>query len=234
MKLSEDTLEVLKNFSKINTEMLFQEGNVQYTISAGRNLFGYARIVESLPASFAIYDMNAFLGVMSLYGEDMELDFKDTEITLRGRGGRSKTKYRTTPPKLLKTNVPSRAVFEEKLGSLAWDVSFDMSKEDFKWLRDTAQTLQSPHFSIESKGDTIQMTTFDLEDASKTTQTLDVGVGNGTPFRAVYLTQNLRCLLDDFTVTVAMKTNGTVKFATKNRGVDYYLAAEQGHTKYGN
>lgn len=230
MKLSQDTLEVLKNFSKINTEMLFQEGGTQYAISPGRNLFGHARLNEIIPKTFGIWDLNAFLGVLSLYDDDVELDFQEQQVLLRGRGGKSKTTYRYTPPKLLKYPPPPKPVFQEKLGSLTRDVGFDLSREDFKWLRDTSQTLQSPHFSIECVDRTIRMTTFDLEDNSKPTQTLEVGEGPGVTFKAVYLTQNLRFLLDDFQVGANGK--GTVCFSTKNKGVDYYLAAEAGHTKY--
>lgn len=232
MKLSQDGLEVLKNFSKINTEMLFQEGNVQFAISTGRNLFAHARMNDNIPKTFGIWDLNSFLGVLSLYDEDVELDFQEQQVIFRGRKGKAKTTYRYTPPKLLKYPPPPKPVFNEKLGSLSRDIVFDLSSEDFKWIRDTAQTLQSPHFSIEVSDGKVRMTTFDLEDNSKTTQTLDVGELDEPSFRAVFLTQNLRFLKDDYTVGVNRK-GGTVCFAAKNKGVDYYLAAEAGHTKNG-
>ena len=66
MKLSNKTLEVLKNFSNINQNILIEEGNVVRTISTMKNILGSATITESFPIEFGIYDLNEFLGVMSL------------------------------------------------------------------------------------------------------------------------------------------------------------------------
>ena len=74
MKLSNKTLEVLKNFSNINQNILIEEGNVLRTISTMKNILGRATIEESFPKEFGIYDLNEFLGVLSLT--------KDSEIEL--------------------------------------------------------------------------------------------------------------------------------------------------------
>ena len=46
MKLSNKTLEVLKNFSNINQNILIEEGNVLRTISTMKNILGRATIEE--------------------------------------------------------------------------------------------------------------------------------------------------------------------------------------------
>ena len=46
MKLSKDTLDVLKNFATINTNILVREGNSLSTISTGKNIFAKADITE--------------------------------------------------------------------------------------------------------------------------------------------------------------------------------------------
>ena len=74
MKLSNKTLDVLKNFSNINQNILIEEGNVLRTISTMKNILGRATIVENFPKEFGIYDLNEFLGVLSLT--------KDSEIEL--------------------------------------------------------------------------------------------------------------------------------------------------------
>ena len=76
MKLSEATTNVLKNFSDINQNILVKQGNKLNTMSTMKNIIGEAQIEESFEREFGIYDLNEFLGVMSL-GKDPDLLFED-------------------------------------------------------------------------------------------------------------------------------------------------------------
>ena len=84
MRLRNKKLEVLKNFSNINQNILIEEGNVVRTISTMKNILGSATVDESFPNEFGIYDLNEFLGVMSL-ASDAELEFEtDKYLTING------------------------------------------------------------------------------------------------------------------------------------------------------
>ena len=65
MKLNTNTLNILKNFSEINTNILIKPGSELSTISTMRNIFAKATITESFESEFAIYDLNEFLSVVS-------------------------------------------------------------------------------------------------------------------------------------------------------------------------
>ena len=68
MQISDDTIEVLKNFSTINPSLNFKAGNTIRTVSEQKNILAQAVIGESLPVNFAIYELNQFtLGLASLY-----------------------------------------------------------------------------------------------------------------------------------------------------------------------
>ena len=54
MKLSESTIDVLKNFSAINPNMLFKPGTSVSTISEAKNIMASATITEEIPQSFEI------------------------------------------------------------------------------------------------------------------------------------------------------------------------------------
>ena len=58
MKLSNDTREVLKNFSTINQNLLVKNGNVINTMSAMKNIVSRATIPDTFNQEFAIYDLN--------------------------------------------------------------------------------------------------------------------------------------------------------------------------------
>ena len=67
MKLSNDTREVLKNFSTINQNLLVKNGNVINTMSAMKNIVSRATIPDTFNQEFAIYDLNEFLSALSLF-----------------------------------------------------------------------------------------------------------------------------------------------------------------------
>ena len=76
MKLSNDTVTVLKNFSAINQNLVINPGKNISTMSAMKNIVAKATVTEDFPQEFAIYDLNEFLASLSLF-ENPELTFKD-------------------------------------------------------------------------------------------------------------------------------------------------------------
>ena len=67
MKLSDNTISILKNFSGINQSLLFKQGNTLKTISVMKNILAEATIEEDFPKDFGIYDLNQFLNGLSLH-----------------------------------------------------------------------------------------------------------------------------------------------------------------------
>ena len=94
MKFSQETMNVLKNFSQINQGIFFKKGDVVSTISPQKNILAEATIKESFPRDFGIYDLPNFLSVLSLSKEDPEVDFQDKQLTLIGNNGRATITYR--------------------------------------------------------------------------------------------------------------------------------------------
>ena len=66
MKLSNETVTVLKNFSTINQNLVIKAGNKLSTMSAMKNIVASADVKEDFPQDFAIYDLNEFLAALSL------------------------------------------------------------------------------------------------------------------------------------------------------------------------
>ena len=58
MELSDRTLNVLKNFANINSNIVFREGNVLKTISVAKNILAKVTLDETIDAEFGIYDLN--------------------------------------------------------------------------------------------------------------------------------------------------------------------------------
>ena len=67
MKLSVDTVNILKNFSLINPSIAFKAGNSLSTMSPQRSVMARADLDDHFPSDGAIYDLSRFLGVISLF-----------------------------------------------------------------------------------------------------------------------------------------------------------------------
>ena len=78
MKLSEQTVSILKNFSTINQNLVIKEGSEISTMSAMKNIVSKSEVEEPFPVEFAIYDLNEFLSAMSLF-TNPDLDFNEIQ-----------------------------------------------------------------------------------------------------------------------------------------------------------
>lgn len=99
MKLSNETVELLKNFASINQGLVFKEGNRLRTISILKNIFAVAEIPDTIPRDFAVYDLNEFLSTLSLFGDSAEIEFKDDHVLIKS--GQSKVKYFYSSPSVV-------------------------------------------------------------------------------------------------------------------------------------
>ena len=80
MKLSDNTLSLLKNFSTINQSIYFKQGTRIRTISVMKNILAEATINEELPKDFGIYDLGQFLNGLSLHNSPESVSY--THLTL--------------------------------------------------------------------------------------------------------------------------------------------------------
>ena len=81
MQLSDTTLDILRNYSAINQNLLIEPGNVIKTVNESRTILSTATIAESFPKEIGIYDLNEFIGAMSLV-QKPTLDFKDEPLAV--------------------------------------------------------------------------------------------------------------------------------------------------------
>ena len=63
MKLSNETLSVLKNFAGINSGIEFKKGNKLTTISSGKTVLAKATLKDEFPQDFCVYDLNQYFKI---------------------------------------------------------------------------------------------------------------------------------------------------------------------------
>ena len=216
MKLSTETLNVLKNFSSINQNLEFKQGNKISTISSGKSVLAQATLKDEFPQSFCVYDLNQFLSVHSMFKGDVELDFDAANVTFKG--GRSKTKYRMASRDTI-VRPPEKEI---KLGQI--DYQFTLSEVDYVDIMKAAAVLSSPHITLSSNGDNVVLVAGDAKDDSQHTNAIEIGEGNGKSFNLVFKTENIKMIQGSYDVQISFK--GFAHFKNTKESIEYWIAIE--------
>ena len=216
MKLSNETLNVLKNFSTINQGIEFKKGNKLATMAATKSVLAKATLKDEFPQDFCIYDLNQFLSVNSLFKETAELEFDESNITFKS--GRSKIKYRMTAKEMIVTPP------EKELTLPSVDVKFTLTSEDYDTIMKTAAVLSSPHIAIKSENDKITLVAFDAVDNSAHTNSIEVGDAAGGDYTIVFKTENIKMIPGSYEVEFSFK--GIGHFKNTKEDIQYWIASE--------
>lgn len=225
MKLTQDTLTVLKNYQSINPGIVFKKGNVIQTISPQKVIFSEATIEgDGFDREFGIYDLGSFLSILSLSGDDPEIVLDEKYLSIVAKKGRAKITYRYTDPSMIVTPP------EKKLTLPSKDVQFDLSEDDLTWISRSAAILQLPHVAIESDGQKVYVSAFDVNNDAAHSQKLEIQDGNGVKYRLIIRAENLKLLVTDYKVTASK--SGISLFEGTKKNIKYWVAIEKG-SNYG-
>jgi len=217
MKLSEQTLDTLKNFANINTNILIKTGNELSTISTMRNIFAKAEITEEFTNEFGIYDLNQFLSVVtSLDKTNISLD--DKFMTIASEGSKSKAKYFYSDASVIVS--PTKEVTMPEA-----DVTFTLTESNLKELLKMAAILATPDLAlVGTNGGAISLTVCDKKNATSNTFSIDVAEGATADFTFYFKVENMKMLSGDYDVQVSSKSIS--HFQHKKLPIQYWIALE--------
>ena len=219
MKLSDNTISILKNFSGINQSLLFKKGNTLKTISVMKNILAEATIEEDLPKDFGIYDLNQFLNGLSLH-KSAELDFEDDNYIVI-REGKSRSKYFFADPSVIITppdksiNLPSQ------------DVCFLLDTKELDRLLKAAAVYQLPDFSVVGEAGVVKLVVRDKKNDTSNDFSVVVGETDDV-FTFNFKVENLRILPGTYDVVISQKL--LAQFKNTNIDVSYWVALEPDST----
>jgi hypothetical protein len=215
MKLSENTFNLLKNFSGINQSISVKSGNTIRTISVAENILAEADVEETFPKNFSIYDLNEFLGGMSLMrGADMEFG---SDHYVKIKNNRSAIKYFFADSSLIK-QAPDQGI---KVPSA--DVNFVLSESDIQSLTRAAAVYQLPDFSVIGDGTDVTVVVRDKENDTSNTFSINVGQTDDE-FVLNMKVENLKLIKGDYDVVMSKRLIS--RFTNKSIPVTYWIALE--------
>lgn len=216
MKISTNTVNVLKNFAKINPSIVVQEGNVLKTISPSKTIMAKANVETDFSKKFAIYNLDRFISTVSLFN-DPELKFGDRAVEIFD--GNKRTQY-TYADETTITKAPDKEI---NLPSV--DVSFHLSWDNLKDVEKAAGVLALPEIIVMGDGKNVFLQAEDSKNPSGDVYSINIG-DTDKAFKAIFKAENIKILPGDYQVTISSR--GISHFAGKD--VEYWIAVEQSST----
>ncbi len=215
MKLSKETVSLFKNFAGINSNLLLKSGNKLATISSQKNVMADATVAETFP-DFGIYDLNEFLGAMSLF-DDPDLDFQEKFVSI-SQGG-MKIKFFAADATVL--TAPQKAItFPDA------EINFSISADKLNMIHKTASVLRAADVSIVGDGSSITIVVGDKKNATGNSFSETVG-STDKSFKVNLKVENLKMLPGDYDVSISSKKISRFKGAGD---LVYYVAVEADST----
>ena len=215
MKLSETTVNLLKNFSSINQSILFKEGNKLRSISVMKNILAEATVEESFPKDFGIYDLNQFLNGLSLHASP-ELDFKSNDFVMI-REGKMRSKYFFADPTVIV------APPEKEISLPTEDICFELTSQQLEKLKKAASIYQLPDISAIGEAGVIKLVARDKKNDTSNDFSIVVGETN-SEFVFNFKEENLKIVPGSYDVVVSQKLLS--RFTNQNIDVTYFIALE--------
>lgn len=220
MKLSDNTLVLLKNFAGINQSILVKQGNKLRTISIAKNILAEAEITEEFPREFAIYDLNQFLNGLSLH-QDPDLDFTENSyITIRE--GKLRVKYFYADPNVI-ISPPEKEI---KLPSE--DVCFQLETGALEKLVKAAAVYQLPDISAIGDAGVIRLVVRDKKNDTSNEYSIVVGETD-EQFTFNFKVENISKIVSGaYNVVVSRKLLS--QFTNTKHNLSYWIALEPDST----
>jgi len=211
MKLSDNTVSVLKNYSAINQNLMINMGSTLSTMSAMKNIVAQATVEETFEQDVAIYDLNEFLACMSLF-QNLDLDFQDDFVIMKGESNNS-LKYWYSDPSVVTT--VSKAIEMPQC-----EVNFTLSTEQLSDITKAAATIGAPDMVLE--GGNLRVT--DKKNDTANSYSMNVFEKGDADYKFWFKVENLKLMSGTYDVNVS--SNKISNFKNTNSDIEYFIALE--------
>lgn len=217
MRLSKETYTILKNFAAINSNILIQPGNLLKTVSAGKNIYVEAKVTEDFDIDVPIWDLNKFLGIVSMFNNP-DLEFHDTHVVITN--GRSSVTYYYSEPSLL--TVPTREI---KMPAIV--TRFDLDEKDLNEILKASSVLQVSDLRMVGANGKF---TISVDDSGQSTSnSFEIVIDEnytGKDFEGTVNVSEMKFIPGSYTVEL---TDTIIsKFTHKSLDLSYYIAIKRG------
>lgn len=223
MELSNFTMQVLKNFASINSNIVIKPGNTIMTVAEAKNVLACASVDETFPQEFGIYDLSEFLSVLGLV-DSPRVRFEEHSVLVGDQSGRAQIKYFFSDPENLTT--PAKVI-----GMPEANVSFTLDQTTLNSLKRAASALGHSEVSITGTKNLITLSVVDKDNHTSNTYSINVdGTADTDNFNFILNITNLKLIPADYKVEISSRLISQFTSLNLDKEIKYWIALEKSST----
>ena len=213
MKLSDNTLAILKNYANINQNLLINAGSTLSTMSVQKNIFAKAEISETFDREVAIYDLNEFLA--SVTGvSNPDLDFQD-DFVLVTNDKCDKLQFYYSDPSVV--SAPTKEITMPDA-----DITFTLSNEQLNDITKMAAIIGAADMVLEDGK--LKVTDKKNKTANNYSKNVYAKGSEVVDYKFWFKVENLKLLSGTYDVSVSSKKISY--FKNQDTDIGYFIALE--------
>jgi hypothetical protein len=220
MKISDNTISILRNFSDINANILFTPGKTLSTMSTMKNIMAKADVEEQFETEFGIYDLPEFLRAVDSFQQPVlkfngsaNLKIQDEKTTLSARYAFADKSTLRYPSKQI--SMPDKTV------------TFTLNNSDYESVKKLYTNLSLPDIAFKGEKGKIKLVALDKKNSNSNESSVIVGETD-LEFTAYVKAENMKIIPGDY--DVALSKAKIAHFINKKVKVQYWIALEADST----
>jgi hypothetical protein len=216
MKISSDTISLLKNYATINEMLQSSGGSVLLSATPLNDIWARATVTENFPA-FRFYNLKAFLATAAIFGPDAEFDFQQDFVEISK--GNSRVMFNYADAAVMGRKVPDTLKFPEST------ISFEFTEKMINDLLKVAGTLSLDTFTILGTDEGITLVAYDEKTGDSTSNIYTVRVADNPTKREFELMSKIdRIMFLSGDYRIELVNEKAVRFIHSRKNVEYAIA----------
>jgi len=220
MKISDNTISILRNFSDINANILFTPGKTLSTMSTMKNIMAKADVEEQFETEFGVYDLPEFLRALDSFQQPVlkfngsaNLKIQDEKSTLSARYAFADKSTLRYPSKQI--SMPDKTV------------TFTLNNSDYESVKKLYTNLSLPDIAFKGEKGKIKLVALDKKNSNSNESSVTIGETD-LEFTAYVKAENMKIIPGDY--DVALSKAKIAHFINKKVKVQYWIALEADST----
>ena len=220
MKISDNTIGILRNFSDINANILFKPGKTLSTMSTMKNIMAQADVEEEFESEFGVYDLPEFLRAIDSFQQPVlkfngtaNLKIQDEKSTLSARYAFADKSTLRYPSKQI--SMPDKTV------------TFSLKNSDYESVKKLYTNLSLPDIAFKGENGKIKLVALDKKNSNSNESSVDIGETD-LEFTAYIKAENMKIIPGDY--DVALSKAKIAHFINRKVKVQYWIALEADST----
>lgn len=218
MKLSPQTIALLKNFAAINGNVYIPVGNTVKTMTVVGNMLASAVIEEEFDKPVSVYDLGEFLSVLAI-APDGDVILSDEFLTVKW--GKSKVRYSYADRNIMRDAI---AASEKDVKFPAADVEFVLTPEMLGNIHKASSILKAGFVVVFNDEGKVSLKVFDKSLVNGNVYVVETGVETDLTFEAIFDVANLKLMTGEYQVSISKR--GVSRFVNTEQDLKYYITLD--------